>query len=322
MEIERKFLLEQLPRDLNSIESHRITQAYISDDPVIRLRQMDDQYILTVKGRGFLTREEFELPLSEEAFARLLTKTEGRVIQPEETEALNSFVDRVEKRKTAKVHFTVADMLKILGRKKLSQAEIEALQIKESGLPAHVCEILTANGCETFNDVYEMMKNNPDAMFKLQGITSDDLNDISRIVTFVGKNKSAAEEPEQVIETEPEPAAEPEPIEEPEFIEEPEQVIEPEPEPVEEPVEMPEEPVLDLPEDQELSMEDIFNSVSSGLMKMSDYDDDDDLKMDSGYSKPSKKKKKKKGIEIEYDPDSDSTMVRRKHKRGDDDWGW
>ena len=42
---------------------------------------MDDQYILTVKGRGFLTREEFELPLSEEAFARLLTKTEGRVIR-------------------------------------------------------------------------------------------------------------------------------------------------------------------------------------------------------------------------------------------------
>ena len=35
-----------------------------------------------------------------------------------------------------------------------------------------------------------------------------------------------------------------------------------------------------------------------------------------------KKNKKKKGIEIEYDPDSDSTMVRRKHKRGDDDWGW
>ena len=80
--------------------------------------------------------------------------------------------------------------------------------------------------------------------------------------------------------------------------------------------------IYDIPEDQELSMEDIFNSVSSGLMKMSDYDDEEDSKMDASYNKPSKKKKKKKGIEIEYDPDSDSTMVRRKHKRGDDDWGW
>ena len=95
---------------------------------------------------------------------------------------------------------------------------------------------------------------------------------------------------------------------------------------VEEPAAEPEaqepEIIYDIPEDQELSMEDIFNSVSSGLMKMSDYDDEEDSKMDASYNKPSKKKKKKKGIEIEYDPDSDSTMVRRKHKRGDDDWGW
>ena len=83
----------------------------------------------------------------------------------------------------------------------------------------------------------------------------------------------------------------------------------------------PEQPAIDLPEETELSMEDIFNSVSNGLMKM-DFDDDDDVKLDTGYGTPAKKKKKKKGVEIEYDPDSDSTTVRRKHKRGDDDWGW
>lgn len=245
----------------------------------------------------------------------LAKKTEGRVIAPEEIETLNGFVDRVEKRKTAKVHVTVAEVLKNLTAKKLTQEEIEAVPIRESGLPVHVCTILETNGYQTFDAVYDVMKNDPDVMFKLQGLTSDDMNDIARIVSFVGKHKVVAvPEPEPIVEEEPviepEPVAEPEP----EPVVEPEPTAEPEPEPAPAPVEIPEEP--------ELSMEDIFNSVSNGLMKMSDYDDDDDMKMDTEYSKPAKKKKKKKGIEIEYDPDSDSTTVRRKHKRGDDDWGW
>jgi N utilization substance protein A len=251
----------------------------------------------------------------------LAKKAEGRAILPEEIEVLNSFVDRVEKRKTAKVHFTVADVLKNIAKKNLRQDEIEALPVNESGLPAYVCEILENNGYKTFDDIYNVMKNDPDLMFKLHGVTSDDMNDLARIVTFVGKHKTVEPEPaaepeiEPAAETEPEPAAEPEPMPEPE----------PEFEPAEEPYTEPEpaaEPAPELPEDQELSMEDIFNSVSSGLMKMSDYDDDDEMKMDNPYNKPSRKKKKKKGVEIEYDPDSDSTTVRRKHKRGDDDWGW
>ena len=250
----------------------------------------------------------------------LAKKTDGRAILAEEIETLNGFVDRVEKRKTAKVRFTVTDMLKMIATRGLTQEEIEALPVKESGLPKYVCEILESHDYKTFDDIYNVMKNDPDAMFKLRGVTPDDMNDLTRIVTFVGKHK--------VTESEPEPIAEPEPVVEPEAetIEEPvaeeEPVIEPEPaaEPEPEPVET--TPTFDIPEDQELSMEDIFNSVSSGLMKMSDYDEEDELKLDPGYSKPSKKKKKKKGIEIEYDPDSDSTTVRRKHKRGDDDWGW
>ena len=250
----------------------------------------------------------------------LAKKTDGRAILAEEIETLNGFVDRVEKRKTAKVRFTVTDMLKMIAKRGLTQEEIEALPVKESGLPNYVCEILESHEYKTFDDNYNVMKNDPDAMFKLRGVTPDDMNDLTRIVTFVGKHK--------VTESEPEPIAEPEPVVEPEAetIEEPvaeeEPVIEPEPaaEPEPEPVET--TPTFDIPEDQELSMEDIFNSVSSGLMKMSDYDEEDELKLDPGYSMPSKKKKKKKGIEIEYDPDSDSTTVRRKHKRGDDDWGW
>lgn len=80
MEIERKFLVKKLPDDLAQYACRRIRQAYVCTDPVIRVRQKDEDYILTVKGEGFLEREEFELPLSREQFKRLLAKSEGQSI--------------------------------------------------------------------------------------------------------------------------------------------------------------------------------------------------------------------------------------------------
>ena len=80
MEIERKFLVKELPGELAQYPKHRIQQAYISTDPVLRLRQWDDRYILTYKGPGLLAREEHEFPLTPEAYVRLLAKTEGTPI--------------------------------------------------------------------------------------------------------------------------------------------------------------------------------------------------------------------------------------------------
>jgi hypothetical protein len=48
-----------------------------------------------------------------------------------------------------------------------------------------------------------------------------------------------------------------------------------------------------------------------------------ELEEDEGDSKKGKKKKKKgRQIEIVYDPDHDTTIVHKKHKRGDDLFGW
>lgn len=80
MEIERKFLVKTLPDDLSRYPSRHITQVYVSTDPVIRARKKDEDYILTLKGKGFLQREEFELPLTKEQFKRLSAKAEGRAI--------------------------------------------------------------------------------------------------------------------------------------------------------------------------------------------------------------------------------------------------
>ena len=80
MEIERKFLVKRIPDNLEQYPCRHISQVYVSTEPVIRARHRDDEYILTVKGEGFLQREEFELPLNREQFKRLAAKAEGCAI--------------------------------------------------------------------------------------------------------------------------------------------------------------------------------------------------------------------------------------------------
>lgn len=77
MEIERKFLTKEIPFDITVYPYQQMTQAYLSFSPTIRIRQAEDAYILTVKGKGHLAREEFELPLRKEEYDRLFLKTEG-----------------------------------------------------------------------------------------------------------------------------------------------------------------------------------------------------------------------------------------------------
>ena len=62
-EIERKFLVKSLPADLEQYPCRRIQQAYLSADPVVRVRRSDDSYYMTYKGRGLLAREEHDLPV-------------------------------------------------------------------------------------------------------------------------------------------------------------------------------------------------------------------------------------------------------------------
>ncbi len=81
MEIERKFLVERLPDDLSEYPGKTIEQAYLCTRPVVRVRRYGDEFWLTCKGKGLLAREEFELPLSEEAYRHLLGKADGSVIR-------------------------------------------------------------------------------------------------------------------------------------------------------------------------------------------------------------------------------------------------
>ena len=80
MEIERKFLISKLPDDIEGYDFHLIVQAYLTTDPVIRVRKEDDKYYMTYKGSGLLAREEYNLPLTEKAYLTLVGKADGNII--------------------------------------------------------------------------------------------------------------------------------------------------------------------------------------------------------------------------------------------------
>ena len=80
MEIERKFLIETAPKGYESYPYHMIEQAYLCTDPVVRIRREDSEYYLTYKGKGLLAREEYNLPLTAESYAHLLTKADGNIL--------------------------------------------------------------------------------------------------------------------------------------------------------------------------------------------------------------------------------------------------
>lgn len=102
MEIERKFLLKQLPDDLYSRPFHQIEQAYLNIKPVVRIRRQDDTYYLTYKSSGMMSREEYNLPLTKKAYEHMLPKADGNVLTkkryliPLESEGLTIELDVFE----------------------------------------------------------------------------------------------------------------------------------------------------------------------------------------------------------------------------------
>lgn len=82
MEIERKYLIEKekLPFSPENYPCRRIEQGYLCTAPVVRIRRDNDEFVLTYKSKGLMVREEYNLPLTEEAYCHLKEKTDGRTI--------------------------------------------------------------------------------------------------------------------------------------------------------------------------------------------------------------------------------------------------
>ncbi len=84
MEIERKYLVKNLPEHLSDYPICEMEQAYISTAPVVRVRKKiksgKAEYILTIKSTGMMSREEYELAMTEDEYENLLKKADGNVI--------------------------------------------------------------------------------------------------------------------------------------------------------------------------------------------------------------------------------------------------
>lgn len=79
MEIERKFLVKNIPDLTNTIYTE-ITQGYLSFNPEIRIRQDGNKYYITKKSNGDISREEIEIEIEEKVYNILFNLIEENII--------------------------------------------------------------------------------------------------------------------------------------------------------------------------------------------------------------------------------------------------
>ncbi len=119
-EIERKFLVRETPRNAETHSAVEVLQGYlaVSDDGTeVRLRNIDQAYILTVKSGKGIRRQERETVLSKEQFERLWPMTEGKRVEKIRykiamsgfTIELDIYQESLEGLKTAEVEFKTQD---------------------------------------------------------------------------------------------------------------------------------------------------------------------------------------------------------------------
>jgi len=274
----------------------------------------------------------------------LVKKAEGRPLTAEEYEQMAQFVDQVERRIS----------IKLRGEKKPSPAEekLKELQLSipaelfdqnllDTSMPEHITNTLQEVGIITSGDLLLKMKSNPDDVFRLQGIGPRAMESIKKfVISFVPDEKGGIEESKPVEEVSVEAVPElvnevNEPLEQPivEILPEEEQVEEEyaveEPEYREEITQQPiEEGVAPLPEIVEESPEDAATldkwfALAPDAIEPSIYEAEEEEEGEGeGKAIGKKKKKKKKNYEMEYDPDQGKMIVRKKHKRVQDDFDW
>lgn len=89
MEIEKKYLIKELPENLENFQRKKMEQGYLCRNPIIRIRKSNEDFILTYKSKFGITEEmeqharvcnEVELPLTEEGYFHLKSKVDGNMV--------------------------------------------------------------------------------------------------------------------------------------------------------------------------------------------------------------------------------------------------
>lgn len=83
-EIERKFIIDTIPEDLDKYPNKEIKQGYVSiseDGTEVRLRKKGNKFFQTIKSGGGKTRTESEIEITEDQFKTLWPTTEGKRVE-------------------------------------------------------------------------------------------------------------------------------------------------------------------------------------------------------------------------------------------------
>jgi N utilization substance protein A len=266
----------------------------------------------------------------------LAKKAENRPVTPEEYEILAKFVDRVERRtsemKAEAVRVAEGDV------SLAEQAGVPAgafdMPLEQAGIKEHVFNILTEAGIETVGSLMVKMKLDPNSVLGLPGIGPKAIQNIEEslaALTFpepVPAQPEAASEP--AAEATPEPVAI-EPVAEVAAETQPEAVVEAPLETakaeetlvVDNQVPAKKEARKRVEEEEEedeghkdgVSLDELF-TMKPEIFQSTGEEDDEDSK-----DKKKGKKGKKKSVALEFDEELGEVVSRKKHKRGDDEFG-
>jgi N utilization substance protein A len=254
----------------------------------------------------------------------LQMKSEGRVLNMDDSALISRFVDRVERRGEADSKEVVdahrAELKAI--RDGIDQRAFDVSIYDVPGIKEHIQVILQENGIETLGDMIFTIQTDVDTILSFNGIGPKNFEEV-----LDAASNYKLPEPE-AVEPEPEPEAEETPEAEIAAVaEEAPEPSEPEVEETEaEPDQESEEPAVPEPgaetaeetePGEEKSFEELFRLDSLRRDKTSSEEDEEYRRM-----MPDKKKKgkKRRGYTVEYDPDQDTDVVRYTHRKGEDDW--
>jgi len=255
----------------------------------------------------------------------LVRKSEGRPLSAEEYDKIAKFIDRVERRLVAaRTPEKQAEPEKPVILEGVPASAYET-NILDSGLPEHVAYILQEGGYNTVAELVMEMRTEPDNILRLNGIGQKAMQTIRNLMETLEQQAAAEAEAAKLVE--PAPAEEiPAALEETPAAAVEEAVAAVEPVEVEAGIveTVPGQPVAEevVPE-EEPSLEEIF-TLRPEVLTATEYVDEEEEEGE-GDKKDRKKPKGKKGrrfVNVEYDPDKDVTIVRKQHKRGDDEWSF
>jgi N utilization substance protein A len=266
------------------------------------------------------------IPAVEEVLAK---KAENRPVTPEEYTMLSQFVDRVERRTIQiKEDAARAEEEKVTTARAEVPTVAFGMPLEQLELKEHVFNILVEAGIDTIGALMMSMKMDANKVLGLPGIGPKAISNIEERLAVIQFPEPPAPEPvAEAVQPAVEPVAEAEPqtqpqVEAPMAVAEPAAVAAPveEAAAVEKPAPAKKEPrkPAEEPEDDEhkdgVSLDELF-SMKPEIFQTASGEEEESADKKKG------KKGKKKSVELEFDEERGEVVGRKKHKRGDDDFG-